>query len=370
MNVLLHIEKMRFIFYKFSWATFIMLSIFLIPINTFCQESFKEKYNLEFVATPLVMFNPNFGNGAGAMAMALFDMNPEDENLQPSAVAVTGLYSDRKSHIIGLGGSFFPNRDFRYKAGIGNGNIKSELDIDLIPGTADFSTNFNAVFLEGQYHFAENFFAGLKTIVSWIAYSPDNAAGDAFLKLMDAEDTNSASVGPVVSYDTRDNRFFPYSGIFSEVSFMYNAEALGSDVNYYILEGALNGYRQFRPGHVIGGRLYGRFTPSQTPYPGLSTLGKRSDLRGYVAGEHVANNLVSIQGEYRWNFYKRWWIIGFLGQAALFDKGDLNSDSFFTSVGGGLRYTLSEERRVKIRVDFAWGEGNSDGFYVGLSEAF
>ena len=54
-----------------------------------------------------------------------------DENLQPSAVGVTGLYSDRKSHIIGLGGSFFPNRDFRYKAGIGNGNIKSELDIDF-----------------------------------------------------------------------------------------------------------------------------------------------------------------------------------------------------------------------------------------------
>ena len=125
-----------------------MLSIFLMPINTFGQESFKEKYNLEFVATPLVMFNPNFGNGAGAMAMALFDMNPEDENLQPSAVAITALYSDRKSHIIGLGGSFFPNRDFRYKAGFGSGNIKSELAIDFIPGTADISTNFNAVFLE------------------------------------------------------------------------------------------------------------------------------------------------------------------------------------------------------------------------------
>lgn len=173
-----------------------------------------------------------------------------------------------------------------------------------------------------------------------------------------------------MSYDTRDNRFYPYSGIFSEMSCMFHSEALGSDVNYHVLEGFLNGYKQYIPNHIITGRLYGRSTPDQTPYSGMSTLGQKADLRGYVAGEHVANNLVSIQAEYRWCFYGKWALVGFIGEAALFDNGDVDKDSFFISGGGGLRYTLSEERRANFRVDFAWGEGNSDGFYVGLNEAF
>ena len=38
------------------------------------KKGLKEKYNLEFVAAPLGVFNPNFGNGGGVMGMALFDL--------------------------------------------------------------------------------------------------------------------------------------------------------------------------------------------------------------------------------------------------------------------------------------------------------
>ena len=150
---------------------------------------------------------------------------------------------------------------------------------------------------------------------------------------------------------------------------MFYPSALGSEVSYHVLEGFLNGYKQYKPNHVVAGRVYGRFTPEQTPFSGLSTLGQKSDLRGYVAGEHVARNLVSVQIEYRWHFYEKWALVGFIGEAALFDSG-LDSDSFYSSGGGGIRYRMSDERRVHFRVDFAMGEGNSDGFYVGISEAF
>lgn len=355
---------------KTSTALLVVMMLILSSVNAFCQERFKEKYNLEFVAAPLVMFNPNFGNGGGAMGMALFDMDPDDDDLQASALSLTGLYSDRKSHVVGFGGSFFPNQDYRYKAGVGNGRIKGELDIDGFPETAKISTEFNAVFLEGQYCFADNFFAGARTIVKWIGYSPDNAAGSDYLELMNAVDTTSASIGPIISYDTRDNRFFPYKGLYSEVSCMINSKALGSDVNYHVLEGSLNGYKQHRKNHVVAGRFYGRFTPDDTPYSDLSTLGQKSDLRGFVAGEHVANNMIAIQLEYRWQFYNNWILVGFIGEAALYDNGDMSRDSFYTSGGGGVRYRLSDERRVNFRIDYAVGEGNSDGLYVGLTEAF
>jgi outer membrane translocation and assembly module TamA len=67
---------------------------------------------------------------------------------------------------------------------------------------------------------------------------------------------------------------------------------------------------------------------------------------------------------------QQWALVGFVGQAALFDNDDLNGDDFYASAGGGIRYRLSKQRPVNLRVDFAIGEGGSSGFYVGLSEAF
>lgn len=361
------------------YAILIILSVIVLPGNGFSEEEakkkkegegFKEKYNVEFVAVPLIMFNPNFGNGGGAVVMTLFDMDPENDDLQSSSLSLAGIYSDRQSHFLALGGQFFPSRYWRYKAGVVGGSIKSELDVDILPTRADISNNINAFVIEAQYGVAENIFAGVKTVTTWLTYSPDNDAGREYLALMGAEDDTSLSVGPVMSYDTRDNRFYPYSGILSELSCMFYSKDLGSDVNYHVLEGFLNGYKQYIPKHVIAGRLYGRFTPDQAPYSGLSTLGQKADLRGYVAGEYVANNLVTIQVEYRWQFYEKFALVGFIGEAALFNNGDLDSDSFYLSGGGGLRYTLSEERGANFKVDFAWGEGNSDGLYVGINEAF
>ena len=78
----------------------------------------------------------------------------------------------------------------------------------------------------------------------------------------------------------------------------------------------------------------------------------------------------SSQNEQDSRYYGKFAMVGFIGEAALFDNGDVDSDSFYLSGGGGLRYTLSEERGANFKVDVAWGEGNSDGLYVGINEAF
>jgi hypothetical protein len=131
-------------------------------------------------------------------------------------------------------------------------------------------------------------------------------------------------------------------------------------------------YKLVRPKQVLALRGYGRFTPSDTPYYGLSTLGRRSDLRGYTSGENVAENLISTQIEYRCMIFRKFGIVGFVGAAALYDKdiSNIDSDTTFFSGGIGFRYVLHEENRVNFRVDFAIGEDDEDGFYVSISEAF
>jgi hypothetical protein len=40
------------------------------------------------------------------------------------------------------------------------------------------------------------------------------------------------------------------------------------------------------------------------------------------------------------------------------------------SGGAGIRFRLNQENRVNFRVDYAIGENDQDGFYVGVMEAF
>ena len=100
-----------------------------------------------------------------------------------------------------------------------------------------------------------------------------------------------------------------------------------------------------------------------------TTLGRRSDLRGYTSGEHVARNLLSTQAEYRWMLNDRWGLVGFFGVARLYDGG-IDEGENFSSGGVGVRLRLHQANRVNLRVDFAWGENDEDGFYVSLREAF
>lgn len=352
----------------------IIIAVLLIhsPFSVLGTENqgFIEEHHVDFVAVPLISANPSFGNGGGASAMAVYDFDPDNPDLPPSLAAMSGLYTDRGSHFAGIFSRLYPNEKWRFKMGAGNILVKNQLNIESYPERADFSTTVNAFLAEALYNVFPNGFAGAKAVLKDIGYSPDNNSGAAYLNDVNAEETTSGSFGPVISYDTRDNTFFPYAGIYGELALIYYPESLGNIADYYEAEGFLNGYKRFRPKHILAARLYARFTSDDTPYADLSTLGRSADLRGYVSGEHIGNHLVDLQLEYRYRFLQRWTLVGFVGQAALFDNDGIESDDFFGSAGAGIRFMLNEERRVNIRLDFAVGEGDSEGFYIGLSEAF
>lgn len=110
-------------------ASAIVLTILIAPILYAAEdERSQDKSNLEIVAIPMVAFNPNFGNGGGVSAMALFDLGSEDEDLPTSSVGVSGIYTDRGSHFVGR---FFPHPRWRLKGGAGNIAVKNELDIPV-----------------------------------------------------------------------------------------------------------------------------------------------------------------------------------------------------------------------------------------------
>ena len=67
------------------------------------------------------------------------------------------------------------------------------------------------------------------------------------------------------------------------------------------------------------------------------------------------NNAITLETEWRWNFYKRWSAIGFIGAGeAIEDYSDLGS-SIKSSLGAGFRYLLAEDYGLHAGIDVAKG---------------
>jgi len=332
-----------------------------------------EEKEKNYVVAPMVISNPNLGSGGGVMGVYFYNPVAEDDTISPpSSVTFMGLYTNTDSYILGLfNQNYFKEDSWRFKTALVGGNIENDLDITDL-GNVQFSTELHALGGNLEKRIAGDLFFGIRAAYSKVDYIEGNALSRDYFDLYGVENQKSGIVGASLSYDTRDNQRYPYKGVFATLSYTSVPEELGAEESYYIVEGDGNSYHQLKPGHVLAVRGFGRFTPSGTPYTGLSALGRRSDLRGYVSGEIVAENMISTQAEYRWFFTRKWGVVGFAGIAALYDDdvSNMTSDSVYYSGGFGIRYRLHQENRVNFRVDFAWGEDDDKGFYVSLQEAF
>jgi len=325
-----------------------------------------------FVAAPMFVSNPAFGNGFGAAGMYFYRPQPDDKISPQSVVSLFGLYSDTDSYFAGLFNSMFLNEDqWRVKMGLVTGRINHDLDVPDF-GNVEFESNIG--FLGGgiERRVFGDFFIGIDGAYRKIRYKEGNAASSEYFKLFGVTDNSSGIFAFPLSYDSRDNIRFPYSGTFAQIRPQFVPEWLGAEDAYEALEVQYNRYLQVETRRILALRLYTHLTPPDTPYEGLSTLGRRSDLRGYTSGEHIGNNLISTQAEYRCLFSERFGMAAFGGFALLYDGSikNVNSDSLFSSVGLGLRFVLHKETRQTFRIDYAWGEDDEDGFYISIGEAF
>jgi outer membrane protein assembly factor BamA len=357
----------------------LLITVLFWQYGAFAQEAAEDSPNSEtksnsrkFVAAPLIFSAPAFGNGLGAMGLYFYKPEAAGDESPPSTLTMVGAYSDTDSYFLGIfNQNHLRNDQWRPRIGIANGKINNNFEIPVL-GNVKFSSEVNGLFSRLDWRWHGDIFLGAKAGFIDVRFKPRNAAADDYFEIYDVNDNASGQFGLLVNYDSRDHVRYPTSGALSEISVDFVPEWLGSEDGYQVLQLSGNQYIKLKPGQILALRAYGRFTPEDTPYVGLSTLGQRSDLRGYTAGEKVAENLISTQAEYRWMFKPKWGVVGFAGVASLYDGGmdNIDSDNTYFSSGVGLRYVLHEENRVNFRVDYAWGEDDDSGYYVSMSEAF
>jgi len=357
---------------KTLWIA-VLTALLCFPLEAAAEDGLKGKQKSKnYAVAPIVVSNPNIGTGAGATGMFFYDVGGDGEDQPRSSAQLVGAYTHTDSYFVGLLNSLHVLQDqVRSKAGLFHATINNEFR-DPLGGEADFATDVWAAFAQVTCRIQGDWFLGLQGLVSDVQYRPDTPQDADYLDRVGAEDTTSGGVGPVVSYDSRDNIHYPTSGTLAEIKGFVKPDAWGNDADYAVGDLVINHFTQLADDRVLALRLFGRTGTDDTPYSDKSRLGQGSDLRGFKSGEISGRTLLSGQVEHRWQLTERWGAVAFGGLAKLWDDDleDLITEDLYYSVGAGIRFMLNTDQKINFRIDAAVGNGDNKGIYVGIREAF
>jgi outer membrane protein assembly factor BamA len=180
-----------------------------------------------------------------------------------------------------------------------------------------------------------------------------------------------AGLGLSISYDNRNNAFWPDRGSLLEFWFDHFMSVLGADYQYtnYVID--LRRFIRLYKRQVLALQAYGSFNAGPVPLRSLAFLGGANNMRGYYEGRYRDKDAAYVQAEYR---IPIWWRIGAVVFADMGNVGPrlsaINLQYFKYTYGGGLRIGLNEQERLNLRLDYGFAKNHSHGFYLQLGEAF
>ncbi len=177
-------------------------------------------------------------------------------------------------------------------------------------------------------------------------------------------------VGPMVSYDTRDNNFDARKGLFCEATLVAYGKVLGSTYTSTLTAADLRGYVEISDGFSFAGRVMVQNMAGTPTFILWPSIGGNNNLRGVIDAQQRDRISLLTSAEIRFLIYWR-----FRG-AAFVDAGEVapNPASFtlpgvWVGWGGGLRFLFDEEERISLRLDVGVARGDMQ-FYLSFNEAF
>jgi hypothetical protein len=328
----------------------------------------------EPVVAPIPSRNPAFGWMLSVPAMLMYKPSfagPED----PVWISgLFGFYAENESWGAGLlqrmsfggdrwrvtGALFRAEMNYEYFGIGGGGGASIVLDQD-----ADLAL------VEGLRRVAPNLYLGLRAMYARTELGPQLPDIDLPPGLDPGRlrvDLTLATIAPRLQYDTRDNEFYPRSGLLVNASAAVSRDSIGADLDYERYEASMNHYLAIGNQGVLASRVVSQYTSAGTPFFLFPAFGQGADLRGYQMGSYRDRFLVAAQTEYRHRFTRR------IGAAAFGGVGSVAPDfagweKSLWSAGAGFRFVLAPKNDISLRVDLARGRDETV-YYVGVGEAF
>ncbi len=366
------------------FIVFIFFSFLTVSAQEKVKDSLFDEDSKTFLVLPLVINNPAIKTGFGVMPMYFFKFDSEDKISPPSMASVIGIYSTNKSYVFIPSARLFWNED-RNRATIVAGPLRVNNDFTY---ENDEGEDFQLVFselrtfvtVEYSRKVFGDFYLGVMYLGTQTNYKFDqgsdeeNEFAEAFFDENDITDNFISSIGLNISFDNRDYVYNPTKGLMFSIRPKLNRDWLGSDNDYIDTDFTAVYFTPLASNQVLGFSLAGGFATGDVPFDGYQNYGIRNNLRGYPTGKYKGKHMVAFQSEYRRNIYRKWGAVAFIGTGSIWGNEENGEESFerewSPSAGLGIRFMVSTEKRINVRLDYAVGVDGNQGLYFGIMEAF
>lgn len=318
-----------------------------------------------FIVVPTVITEPALGGIGGAIVPVFLkkhapvvDENGKKRFINPDITGGIGMYTGNKSWMVGAfrsGTLIKPKILYRVMAGYGDMNLSFYANNRPNLPDQEFKLNFKSTIFYTQWLKQFNnpkWSAGPQYLfLNSKINLPDVNLPPPFVQPKDIKSTIS-QLGAAIQFDGRDNIFTPDKGIRLQSDFFWSDNILGSDYDAWRVNLSAIGFYPLTKKLIGGLRIEGEQAFGNPPFyllPGIN-------LRGVPAARYQGKTSIVTEAELRWDFYRRWSIMGYGGLASAFNDWDQAFEKpVVYSYGTGFRYLLARKFKLRMGVDVAKG---------------
>jgi hypothetical protein len=131
------------------------------------------------------------------------------------------------------------------------------------------------------------------------------------------------------SYDTRDEKEEPHTGLLANLEYRQAVKSSSSDFNYRLISGEVKSYFSLTQNQTLFFRVRGGFSDDQLPLFHQFFLGGIGSLRGYEFKEFEGNRYALFNADYIWRFFH-----SDMGAGLFFDTGKASTGEKQFKSGG------------------------------------
>ena len=353
----------------------VLVSLILPPAINLASAAGKQPEEKALRIVPLLTSTPLTGTGIGVSTSYLYRL---DEESAKSQLQVGGQYSNTDSVTVFVrNNAFLKGNDIISNTALLPAKTNSEFDGGY---AEDVKYQIKSLLVSQKLLFRvrDEFYVGGKVFYKNTEYLANNAAGKDFLHNNGVIDQENGGLGASVSWDARENKYFPRNAHWVDVDADAAPSSLGADDSYSRL--TVNA-RYYGPGlrsaDVWAHQFFGQYASEKTPDGDLPTLSGKSILRGFPAGQFRARFMNGAQTEYRYVLEgTKYKFVAFAGVASLhggsYGSGgqQRDDDGSYWAGGLGLRYAIQRRTGVDLRLDLVTTSENEESVYLTLNQAF
>jgi hypothetical protein len=190
--------------------------------------------------------------------------------------------------------------------------------------------------------------------------------------------SNSAGLLFNLLYDDRINSINPWGGAYANLIYRPNFTFFGSDAPWQMVQIDLRKYVPFpkRSENILAFWSYNWLTfGGDAPYldlPATAWDATSNMGRGYIQGRFRSKNLLYLESEYRFKISRSGLFggVAFANAQSVANYPSNEFDSIALGAGAGMRIKFNKHSRTNICIDYAFGQGGSQGVFVNLGEVF